>query len=118
MFPRKSYRMRIRTRVGMRRGTSLVSMTKALQNGTEQDENAQLQGMRRMRGMKCIYPTQYLFNDDKAMMPLGQMQTMTAPTIFIEVQRIAFAGLCALTTKEMVQKQKNVPRKELKGCYP
>ncbi|KAF8844246.1 DUF726-domain-containing protein [Paxillus ammoniavirescens] len=56
--------------------------------------------------------TRYLFDEDKAMTPLGQMQT--TKNMLTEAQRIAYVGLCALTAKEMVQKQKIAHRKELK----
>ncbi|KAF9225184.1 DUF726-domain-containing protein [Gyrodon lividus] len=56
--------------------------------------------------------TLYLFDEDKAMTPLSQMQT--TKNMLTEAQRIAYVGLCALTAKEMVQKQKTVQRKELK----
>ena len=56
--------------------------------------------------------TRYLFDEDKAMTPLGQMQT--TKKMLNEAQRIAYVGLCALTAKEMVQKQKMARRKEFK----
>jgi hypothetical protein len=56
--------------------------------------------------------TRYLFDEDKAMTPLGQMQT--TKNMLTEAQRIAYVGLCALIAKEMVQKQKIAQRKELK----
>lgn len=58
--------------------------------------------------------TRYLFDEDKAMTPLGQMQT--TKKMLTEAQRIAYVGLCALTAKEMVQKQKNARRKEFKDA--
>ncbi|KIJ66609.1 hypothetical protein HYDPIDRAFT_86273 [Hydnomerulius pinastri MD-312] len=57
--------------------------------------------------------TRYLFDEDKAMTPLGQMQT--TKNMLTEAQRIAYVGLCALAAKEMVQKQKITQRKELKA---
>ncbi|SDA03820.1 BZ3501_MvSof-1269-A2-R1_Chr3-2g05709 [Microbotryum saponariae] len=45
--------------------------------------------------------TQYLFNQDKGMTPLSQMQT--TKTLLTEGQRIAYVGLCRLVAREMVQ---------------
>ncbi|KAF8971813.1 hypothetical protein BDZ97DRAFT_1723539 [Flammula alnicola] len=57
--------------------------------------------------------TRYLFDEDKAMTPLSQMQQ--TKNLLTEAQRIAYVGLCALTTREMVQSLKLVHRKELKA---
>ncbi|KAH7886365.1 hypothetical protein F5I97DRAFT_1830131 [Phlebopus sp. FC_14] len=57
--------------------------------------------------------TRYLFDEDKAMTPLGQMQT--TKNMLTEAQRIAYVGVCALTVKEMVHKQSRGHRKELKA---
>lgn len=43
--------------------------------------------------------TQYLFDDDKGMTPLSQMQT--TKTMLSDPQRIAYVGLCRLVTREM-----------------
>ncbi|KAG1902700.1 uncharacterized protein F5891DRAFT_1023010 [Suillus fuscotomentosus] len=56
--------------------------------------------------------TRYLFDEDKAMTPLSQMQA--TKNMLTEAQRIAYVGVCALTAKEMVQKFKTSNRKELK----
>ncbi|CAA7265018.1 unnamed protein product [Cyclocybe aegerita] len=56
--------------------------------------------------------TRYLFDEDKAMTPLSQMQA--TKNLLTEAQRIAYVGLCALTSREMVQSLKTVHRKELK----
>lgn len=45
--------------------------------------------------------TQYLFNEDKGMTPLAQMQA--TKTLLTEGQRIAYVGLCRLVAREMVQ---------------
>ncbi|KAK4058362.1 hypothetical protein OIO90_000520 [Microbotryomycetes sp. JL221] len=45
--------------------------------------------------------TQYLFNEDKGMTPLSQMQA--TKTLLTEGQRIAYVGLCKLVTREMIQ---------------
>ncbi|KAH7911626.1 hypothetical protein BJ138DRAFT_1150194 [Hygrophoropsis aurantiaca] len=58
--------------------------------------------------------TRYLFDEDKAMTPLSQMQA--TKNMLTEAQRIAYVGVCALTAREMVQQLKTVPRKELKGA--
>lgn len=57
--------------------------------------------------------TRYLFDEDKAMTPLNQMQA--TKNLLTEAQRIAYVGLCALTSREMVQSLKTVRRKELKA---
>ncbi|KAG2364790.1 hypothetical protein BDR07DRAFT_1278818 [Suillus spraguei] len=59
--------------------------------------------------------TRYLFDEDKAMTPLSQMQA--TKNMLTEAQRIAYVGVCALATKEMVQKLKMTKRKELKASF-
>ncbi|KAG2106967.1 uncharacterized protein F5147DRAFT_698935 [Suillus discolor] len=59
--------------------------------------------------------TRYLFDEDKAMTPLSQMQA--TKNMLTEAQRIAYVGVCALTVKEMVQKYKTSNRKELKASF-
>jgi hypothetical protein len=56
--------------------------------------------------------TKYLFDEDKAMTPLNQMQA--TKNLLTETQRIAYVALCALAIKEMTSKLKNVKSKELK----
>jgi hypothetical protein len=56
--------------------------------------------------------TRYLFDEDKAMTPLSQMQA--TKDMLTEAQRIAYVGLCALTSQEMAHNLKVVQRKELK----
>lgn len=58
--------------------------------------------------------TRYLFDEDTAMTPLGQMQA--TKKMLTEAQRIAYVGLCALTAREMMQQQKDARRKELKDA--
>ncbi|KAF8899424.1 hypothetical protein BD779DRAFT_1795853 [Infundibulicybe gibba] len=58
--------------------------------------------------------TKYLFDEDKAMTPLSQMQA--TKNLLTEAQRIAYVGLCALTSREMSQSLKTVKRKELKAA--
>ena len=55
--------------------------------------------------------TRYLFDEDKAMTPLSQMQATKG--LLTEAQRVAYVGLCALTAKEMAQGLKDLQRKEL-----
>lgn len=45
--------------------------------------------------------TQYLFDDERGMTPLNQMQQ--TKTLLSEGQRIAYVGMCRLVMKEMVQ---------------
>ncbi|KAI0094238.1 hypothetical protein BDY19DRAFT_10660 [Irpex rosettiformis] len=58
--------------------------------------------------------TRYLFDEDKAMTPLSQMQA--TKDMLTEAQRIAYVGLCALAAREMVDQLKamNTGKKEIK----
>lgn len=56
--------------------------------------------------------TRYLFDEDKAMTPLSQMQA--TKDLLTEAQRIAYVGLCALTTKEMLSSLTEIGGKEIK----
>ncbi|KAJ6606805.1 hypothetical protein B0H10DRAFT_2074448 [Mycena sp. CBHHK59/15] len=58
--------------------------------------------------------TKYLFDEDKAMTPLSQMQA--TKNLLTEAQRIAYVGLCALITQEMAQSLKRPNRKEFKSA--
>ncbi|KAG6901593.1 hypothetical protein C0995_010264 [Termitomyces sp. Mi166 len=58
--------------------------------------------------------TRYLFDEDKAMTPLSQMQA--TKNLLTEAQRIAYVGLCYLTCREMSQALTNANRKELKAA--
>ncbi|KAJ7508433.1 hypothetical protein B0H11DRAFT_27890 [Mycena galericulata] len=58
--------------------------------------------------------TKYLFDEDKAMTPLSQMQA--TKNLLTEAQRIAYVGLCALITQEMSQNLKRPNRKEFKAA--
>ncbi|KAJ7729098.1 hypothetical protein DFH07DRAFT_871425 [Mycena maculata] len=58
--------------------------------------------------------TKYLFDEDKAMTPLSQMQA--TKNLLTEAQRIAYVGLCALITQEMSQSLKRPNRKEFKAA--
>ncbi|THH09210.1 hypothetical protein EW146_g8747 [Bondarzewia mesenterica] len=56
--------------------------------------------------------TRYLFDEDKAMTPLSQMQQ--TKDMLTEMQRVAYVGLCALVSQEMVQTLKRVNSREMK----
>lgn len=58
--------------------------------------------------------TRYLFDEDKAMTPLSQMQA--TKKLLTEAQRIAYVGVCALTAREMTQALRLYHRKELKAA--
>jgi hypothetical protein len=57
--------------------------------------------------------TRYLFDEDKAMTPLSQMQATKG--LLTEAQRIAYVGLCALVTKEMAANLKRIDRSIVKA---
>ena len=52
--------------------------------------------------------TRYLFDEDKAMTPLSQMQQ--TKDMLTEAQRIAYVGLCALAAREMTDSLKVINR--------
>jgi len=56
--------------------------------------------------------TRYLFDEDKAMTPLSQMQA--TKDLLTEAQRVAYVGLCALITKEMLDSLAKIGGKETK----
>jgi hypothetical protein len=56
--------------------------------------------------------TRYLFDEDKAMTPLSQMQA--TKDLLTEAQRIAYVGVCALATREMLVSLRKANSKELK----
>ncbi|KIJ54324.1 hypothetical protein M422DRAFT_42501 [Sphaerobolus stellatus SS14] len=58
--------------------------------------------------------TKYLFDEDKAMTPLSQMQA--TKNLLTEAQRIAYVALCALAIKEMNDRLKKVNAKGLKSA--
>ncbi|EIN14328.1 DUF726-domain-containing protein [Punctularia strigosozonata HHB-11173 SS5] len=70
---------------------------------TEEDENDEVH-----------LRTKYLFDEDKAMTPLSQMQA--TKDLLTEAQRIAYVGLCSLTTREMAQRLKDANSKQLKDA--
>lgn len=55
--------------------------------------------------------TKYLFDEDKAMTPLSQMQA--TKNLLTEAQRIAYVGLCSLVAREMSMLLSQAKRKEL-----
>ena len=55
--------------------------------------------------------TKFLFDEEKAMTPLNQMQA--TKDLLTEAQRIAYVGVCYLTCREMVVHLRKVNRKEL-----
>ncbi|KIP03909.1 hypothetical protein PHLGIDRAFT_129851 [Phlebiopsis gigantea 11061_1 CR5-6] len=54
--------------------------------------------------------TRYLFDEDKAMTPLSQMQATR--DLLTEAQRVAYVGLCSLAAREMVDRLKAVNTKD------
>lgn len=56
--------------------------------------------------------TKYLFDEDKAMTPISQMQA--TKDMLTESQRIAYVGLCHLTCREMIKALTVTKRKEMK----
>ncbi|KEP53201.1 putative integral membrane protein [Rhizoctonia solani 123E] len=56
--------------------------------------------------------TRYLFDEDKAMTPLSQMQA--TKDLLTEAQRIAYVGVCALAAREMIISLRKVMSKDLK----
>ncbi|TDL26409.1 DUF726-domain-containing protein [Rickenella mellea] len=58
--------------------------------------------------------TRYLFDEDKAMTPLSQMQQ--TKNMLTEAQRVAYVGLCALIAREMTRSLELVKSKELKDA--
>ncbi len=58
--------------------------------------------------------TQYLFDEDKAMTPLNQMQA--TKNLLTEAQRIAYVGLVALVARKMMTTLQKPRRKELNAA--
>ena len=56
--------------------------------------------------------TKFLFDEDKAMTPLSQMQA--TKDMLTEAQRIAYVGLCACIMKEMASGYRNIKHKDVK----
>ena len=77
-----------------------------------ESEYTRLRGREEDEADEVHLRTKYLFDEDKAMTPLSQMQQ--TKNLLTEAQRIAYVGLCALTSREMLQSLKTSKRKELK----
>lgn len=58
--------------------------------------------------------TRYLFDEDKAMTPLSQMQA--TKNLLTEAQRIAYVGVCALAAREMIIALRQAGGKDLKAA--
>ncbi|KAG8756636.1 hypothetical protein FRC11_005164 [Ceratobasidium sp. 423] len=58
--------------------------------------------------------TRYLFDEDKAMTPLSQMQA--TKDLLTEAQRIAYVGVCSLAAREMIISLRKVRSKDLKAA--
>lgn len=56
--------------------------------------------------------TKFLFDEDKAMTPLSQMQA--TKDMLTEAQRIAYVGLCQLVVKEMASTFRGIKHKDIK----
>ncbi|KAK7063613.1 DUF726-domain-containing protein [Favolaschia claudopus] len=82
----------------------------------EQNESdyTRLRGVEEDESDEVHMRTKYLFDEDKAMTPLSQMQA--TKNLLTEAQRIAYVGLCALITQEMAQSMKRPNRKEFKAA--
>ncbi|KAG6845580.1 hypothetical protein H0H87_007259 [Tephrocybe sp. NHM501043] len=82
----------------------------------EQNENeyTRLRGIEEDEADDVHLRTRYLFDEDKAMTPLSQMQA--TKNLLTEAQRIAYVGLCYLTSREMSQALTLGKRKELKAA--
>ncbi|TFK69887.1 DUF726-domain-containing protein [Pluteus cervinus] len=85
--------------------------TKADQN---ENEYTRLRGQEEDDSDEVHLRTKYLFDEDKAMTPLSQMQA--TKNLLTEAQRIAYVGLCALTSREMAEQLKATQRKEMKAA--
>ncbi|KAG6839790.1 hypothetical protein C0991_011664 [Blastosporella zonata] len=79
-----------------------------------ESEYTRLRGIEEDDADEVHLRTRYLFDEDKAMTPLSQMQA--TKNLLTEGQRIAYVGLCYLTCREMSQALSLGKRKELKGA--
>ncbi|KAJ6520544.1 hypothetical protein C8R45DRAFT_1205489 [Mycena sanguinolenta] len=79
-----------------------------------ESEYTRLRGKEEDESDEVHMRTKYLFDEDKAMTPLSQMQA--TKNLLTEAQRIAYVGLCALITQEMSQSLKRPNRKEFKNA--
>jgi hypothetical protein len=83
-------------------------------DGMNESEYTRLRGTEEEDADEIHLRTHYLFNEDNAMTPLSQMQA--TKNMLTEAQRIAYVGLCALTSREMVQNLNSPRFKELKDA--
>ncbi|KAG6919091.1 hypothetical protein DXG01_009344 [Tephrocybe rancida] len=79
-----------------------------------ESEYTRLRGIEEEDADEVHLRTRYLFDEDKAMTPLSQMQA--TKNLLTEAQRIAYVGLCYLTCREMSQALSLSKRKELKAA--
>lgn len=82
-----------------------------LENGDE-NEYTRLRAREEDEDDEVHLRTKYLFDEDKAMTPLSQMQA--TKNLLTEAQRIAYVGVCSLTGREMTQTLRLIKRKEMK----
>jgi hypothetical protein len=80
--------------------------------GADENEYTRLRIEEEDEGDEVHLRTRYLFDEDKAMTPLSQMQATKG--LLTEAQRIAYVGLCGLAVREMSQALRTVKSKELK----
>jgi hypothetical protein len=80
--------------------------------GTDEMEYTRLRVQEEDESDEVHLRTRYLFDEDKAMTPLNQMQQ--TKRMLTEAQRIAYVGLCSLIAREMSQQLGDVKSKELK----
>ncbi|KAF7309181.1 hypothetical protein MKEN_01120700 [Mycena kentingensis (nom. inval.)] len=85
-----------------------------LEGAQNESEYTRLRGHEEDESDEVHMRTKYLFDEDKAMTPLSQMQA--TKNLLTEAQRIAYVGLCSLITQEMAQDLKRPNRKEFKGA--
>jgi hypothetical protein len=84
------------------------------QGGADEAEYTRLRMQEDDEGDEVHLRTKYLFNEEKAMTPLNQMQQ--TKNLLTEAQRIAYVGICSLVAREMSQSLKSVKSKELKAA--
>lgn len=82
--------------------------------GTDENSYTRLRMQEEDESDEVHLRTRYLFDDNKAMTPLSQMQA--TKNLLTEAQRMAYVGLCALTAREMTQTLRQVKGKELKNA--
>jgi hypothetical protein len=83
-------------------------------DGPDETEYTRLRMEEENDGDEVHLRTRYLFDEDKGMTPLNQMQATKG--MLTEAQRIAYVGLCALIAREMTQALRAAKSKELKAA--